>query len=100
MKVGAEAVSGAAGVAEDVPLRDGLACGDREGALWGVTGGDPTAMVDARVVAVAAAAGLRLGEDHGAVGGGADRGSFRDRDVDSRGVLVAGAHVPAAEGPA
>src|ERR1700710_1414475 len=98
MKAGAEAVSGAGGVADDLRLRAGLACGDREGALVGVTGGEPTAMVDARVVAVAAAAGLRLGEDHGAVGGGADRGSFRDRDVDSRGGLVAGADVTAAEG--
>src|ERR1700733_4545135 len=98
MQVRAKAVAGATGVPDDVALRNGLPRGDRERALVRVTGGDPTAVVDAGVVAVAATAGLRLGEDHGAAGGGPDRGAFRHGDVDPRVVLVAGADVATAEG--
>src|ERR1700733_9921706 len=98
MQVRTEAVTGAAAVPDDVALRNRLAGRDRERALVGVAGGEPAAVVDAGVVAVAAAAGLGLGEDHGAVGGGADRGAFRDGDVDPGMELVAGADVAATEG--
>src|SRR2546423_1571891 len=77
MDVRAEAVAGAAAVADDLSLGDGLPRGDGEGALVRVTGGEPAAVVDAGVVAVAAAARLGLGEDHRAGRGGADRRPFR-----------------------
>src|SRR3978361_346519 len=64
----------------------------------GVAGGEPAAVVDAGVVAVAAAAGLRLGEDDGAAGRGPNRRPFRHGDVDSGVVLVAGADIAGAEG--
>src|SRR5260221_5801565 len=73
VQVRAEAVAGATGVADDVALRDGLPGRDGEGGLVGVTGGEPATVVDAGVVAVAAAARLGLGEDDGAAGGGTDR---------------------------
>src|SRR5262245_43520240 len=97
MEVRTEAVTGAAGVPDHLSLADGIAEGDDEAALVGVTGGEPAAVVDAGVVAVAAAFGLRLLQGDGAGRGGADRGPFRDGDVDPRVVLVAGADVAAAE---
>src|SRR5262249_14309168 len=54
-----------------------------EALLVRVTGREPVAVVDARVVAVAAARGLRLREQHGAGGGGGAGRPARDPDVDA-----------------
>src|SRR5687767_14337223 len=76
----AEAVAGAADVADEVALGQDAArwCG-AETRLVGVAGGDPPAVVEAGVVAVAA--DPALGSDP-AGGGGVDRGSRWDCDID------------------
>src|SRR6187399_1276769 len=83
MQVVAEAVAGAADVADDVALRDALSRADREGRLVRVTGLQAAAVVKAGEVAVTAAFGFGLEQDHGAGGGGANRRARRHRDVDS-----------------
>src|SRR4051812_45125823 len=88
VKVRAEAVAGAVAVADDLALGDLLPGRDRKGLLVGVTGGETATVVDAGVVAIAAAARLRLSEDHGSRSRGADRRAARNRDVDARVVLV------------
>src|SRR6478735_6135318 len=90
MKVGTEAVAGATDVSDDLALID-AARRDREGGLMGVASGDAAAVIDAGVVAVAAALRLGLVEDDRPGLGGADRSSGRDRDVDA-GVQLAPAH--------
>src|SRR5207253_10369631 len=76
VEVRAGAVAGVAGVADQVALADLGADGGGEARLEGVAGGEPAAVVDAGVVAVTAAFVLGLLEDHGPVGGGADRRPF------------------------
>src|SRR5690242_4989201 len=97
MDVWTRAVTGVAAETDDLALAHRLPGRDQEFRLMGVAGGEPAAVVDAGVVAVAAAFGLRLGEDDGAGEGGVDRRPFRDGDVDPGVVLVAGADVAAAE---
>ncbi len=82
MEVVAEAAAGAADQSDHVALRD-RARGDQELRLVGVTAREPAAVVDAGVVAVAAARGLGLDQDDVAVLDGADRGARRRRDVDA-----------------
>src|SRR4051794_39338342 len=84
MHVRAEAVAGAVGDADDLTLRDVLPGTDREARLVGVARRDAAAVVDARVVAVAARRRLRLGEGHRPGRRGAHRSTARDRDVDAR----------------
>ncbi len=82
MEVVAEAVAGTADVADHVALLDRPGS-DREARLMGVAGREPAAVIDAGVVAVAAALGLALGEGDRAVFGGTDRRPGRHGDVDA-----------------
>src|SRR5262249_12074448 len=97
MEVGAEAIPRAAGIPDYLSLTNRLARGDGETRLVRVAGGETPAVVDAGVVAVAAARGLGLGESGGPAQGRMDRRSFRDGDIDPRVELVAGADVAGAE---
>src|SRR6476469_1879749 len=83
MQVVAEAVAGAAHVADHVTLRDTLPGADREGRLVGVASLQAATVVEAGEIAVTTAFGFRLEQDHGTRGSGADRRARRHRDVDS-----------------
>src|SRR5947208_1737625 len=84
MQVRAEAEAGAVRVADDLALAHVLALADREALLVRVAGREAAAVVDARVVPVAAARRLGLREHHRPGGGGVDRRPTRDPDVDAR----------------
>ena len=90
MEVVAKAVACAADVSDDLALLD-RAGGDREARLMGVAGGDAAAVVDAGVVAVAAALGLGLVEDDRSGLGGSNRRPGGNRDVHA-GVQASPAH--------
>ena len=77
---GPVAGAGVAGVADDLTLVDRLTRTDRKGGLVSVAGGEPAAVIDAGVVAVAT--GIS-GEDYGAALCGSDRGAFWHGDVNS-----------------
>src|SRR5436190_16195755 len=96
MHVRPEAVPGAVAVADHLALADALARGHREGLLVGVTGREPAAVVDAGVVAVAAARCLGLGERDGPRGGRPDRRAGGYGDVDAF-VHLAPAHPEAGD---
>src|SRR3954453_7942975 len=98
VKVGAEAVARAVADPDYLALLDVLAERDGEALLVGVAGGDAAAVIDAGVVAVATAGGLRLFENHGPVGGRADRGAGGDGYGDAGIVPVAAVDGPGPEG--
>src|SRR2546423_1874039 len=80
VQVGAEAVAGAAHVADHLSLGDLGAGRHRERGLVGVTGRETPAVVDARVVAVAA---RPPGQDDRSGRGGVDRRAVGNADVDT-----------------
>src|SRR3954452_719023 len=84
VQVRAEAQPGAAGVADDLALRDARPERGREARLVRVARRQRRAVRDARVVAVAAGRADRLHERDLARRGGADRRAARDADVDAR----------------
>src|SRR4051794_41899501 len=86
----AEAKAGAVADADHLPLADLLADRDGDRLLVGVAGGDPAAVVEAGVVAVAR---LRTRDRDGAGGGGLDRRAARDAAVDAGGTALPGALV-------
>src|SRR5438874_5807017 len=88
MEVRAEAVAGAVHEPDRLPLRHALADGDVDRLLMAITGRHSAAVVDARVVAVAADP---AGDHDSARRGGVDRRPGRDTDVDP-GVELAPAH--------
>src|SRR5262249_62244457 len=79
MEVRAEAVAGAAHIADHLSLRHRCALGDGVGRLARVAGREAAAEIDARVVPVAADP---TGEDDGSGLGSVDRSAARDRNVD------------------
>src|SRR5215211_2763769 len=88
VKVGPEAEARAVAYPDHLPLAHVLADRDGDRRLMRVAGRDPASVVDAGVVAVA---GLRPGDRDRAVGGGVDRRSARDSDVDARVAALPGA---------
>src|SRR4051812_14192626 len=80
VEVRAEAVPGAADVADYLPLGDLGAVPDREARLVAVRSREAAAVVDDDQVAVAA---LPASRDDRAGGGGADRRPVADADVDA-----------------
>ena len=81
--------AGLTDVGDDLAGFDLLACGHADARAVGVQRGQPAAVVELDVVAVAAAPTVEgVGDGDGAVGGGQDRGAFGHSDVGA--AVVAG----------
>ena len=81
--------AGLADIGDDLASLDLLACGHADARAMCVQRGQPAAVVELDVVAIAAAPTVEgVGDGYGAVGGGQDRGAFGHSDVGA--AVVAG----------